>query len=180
MNEIKMHGTTVLCVCRDGKVAMAADGQVTLGHTVMKGTAKKIRKVYNDTILVGFAGATADAMTLLDKFETQLEKYSGNITRASVELAKEWRTNKMLRNLEAMMIVASKEKQFLISGSGDVIEPEEDGIIAIGSGGVYAKSSALALIRHSKLNAMSVAKESLNIAADICIYTNKSIRTEEL
>jgi ATP-dependent HslUV protease subunit HslV len=174
-----MKGTTVICIVKDGKVALAADGQVTLGHTVMKSTAKKLRRIYKGKILVGFAGATADAITLVDKFENKLEEFSGNITRASVELAKEWRTNKMLRNLEAMMIAASDNTQFLISGSGDVIEPE-DGIISIGSGGPYARAAAVALMKYSKLNAAEIAREALEITASICIYTNDNILLEEI
>ncbi|MBN1113955.1 MAG: ATP-dependent protease subunit HslV [Oligoflexia bacterium] len=174
-----IRGTTVICIIRDGKVAMAADGQVTLGNTVMKSGARKIRRIYEDKVLVGFAGATADAITLVDKFETKLGEYSGNITRAAVELAKEWRTNKMLRNLEAMVIVASAEKQFLISGSGDVIEPE-DGVIAIGSGGPFARAAATAMIQYTKLGASKIAENALKIAASICIYTNDKIIMEEL
>jgi ATP-dependent HslUV protease subunit HslV len=177
--KTEVRSTTVICVVKENMVAMAADGQVTLGNTVMKSTAKKIRRIYNNKVVVGFAGATADAITLVDKFEKKLEEYSGNITRAAVELAKDWRTDKILRNLEAMIIVADNEKQFLISGSGDVIEPE-NGIIAIGSGGPFARAAATALIKHSKLNAKDIVKESLKIAADICIYTNDNIIIEEL
>jgi ATP-dependent HslUV protease, peptidase subunit HslV len=173
-------GTTVICVVKNGKIAMAADGQVTLANTVMKASAKKIRRIYNDKIIVGFAGATADAITLVDKFEVKLQEHSGNITRAAVELAKEWRTDKILRNLEAMMIAASKEKQFLISGSGDVIEPESDGVMAIGSGAQFARASALSLVKHSKLSAKEIAKEAMAIASKICIYTNENITMEEL
>lgn len=180
MSDITMHGTTVICVVKGKSVAMGSDGQVTLGNTIMKATAKKVRRVYNNEVLVGFAGATADAITLLDKFESYLEKYSGNVKRASVELAKEWRTNKILRNLEAMMIVASKESQFLISGNGDVIEPEKDGVIAIGSGAPYAKSAALALTKHTKMSAKKLVEESLKIAQSICIYTNNNFTIEEL
>ena len=178
--EIKMYGTTVICVVKDEKVAMGSDGQVTLGNTIMKASAKKVRKIYNDKVLVGFAGATADAITLMDKFEGYLDKYDGNVKRSSVELAKEWRTNKMLRNLEAMMIVASKKEQFLISGNGDVIAPEQDGIIAIGSGAPYARSAALAMVKHTKLSPKKLVEESLNIAQSICIYTNNSFTIETL
>jgi len=175
-----MHATTVICVVKDGKIAMCADGQVTLSNAIiMKSTAKKIRRIYKGEILVGFAGATADAITLVDKFEKKLGEYSGNITRSAVELAKEWRTDKMLRNLEALMIAASKDKQFLISGSGDVIEPE-DGIIAIGSGGVYARAAGLALLKHTNLDAKQIAQESIAIAAQICIFTNNNITLEEI
>ncbi len=174
-----MHATTILCVRRDGRVSIGGDGQVTLGQTVMKHNAKKIRKLYNNTVLAGFAGATADAFTLIEKFEGKIEEYHGNIARAAVELAKEWRTNKMLRQLEALLIVADKEHTFIISGTGDVIEPE-DGIAAIGSGGAYAQAAAQALIGHSPLDAKAVVKEAMEIAARICIYTNSNILIEEL
>jgi ATP-dependent HslUV protease, peptidase subunit HslV len=175
----KLHGTTVICVVKDGKIAMCADGQVTFSNTIMKSTAKKIRRIYKGEVLVGFAGATADAITLVDKFEKKLEEFSGNITRSAVELAKEWRTDKMLRNLEAMMIAANKEKQFLISGSGDVIEPE-DGIISIGSGGPFARAAGLALIQNTSMDSKQIAKESLLIASKICIFTNANFLLEEL
>ncbi len=174
-----IHGTTILCVRKDGHVSIGGDGQVTMGATVMKHNAKKIRKLYNNTILAGFAGATADAFTLIEKFEGKIEEYHGNIARAAVELAKEWRTNKMLRQLEALLIVADKEHTFIISGTGDVIEPE-DGIAAIGSGGAYAQAAAQALIKHSSLDAKAVVKESMEIASGICIYTNSNIMIEEL
>jgi ATP-dependent HslUV protease, peptidase subunit HslV len=173
------HATTIICVRRDGKVAIGGDGQVTLGATVMKHNAKKVRKLYNDRILAGFAGATADAFTLIEKFEGKIEQYHGNIARASVELAKEWRTNKMLRQLEAMLIVADGEHTFIITGTGDVVEPE-DGIAAIGSGGPFAQAAAQALIRNSSLDAAGIVRESMSIAAGICIYTNSQLVMEEL
>jgi ATP-dependent HslUV protease subunit HslV len=173
------HGTTVLCVRKDGKVAIGGDGQVTLGQTVMKHNAKKIRKMYNNNILAGFAGATADAFTLFEKFEGKLETYRGNITRAAVELAKDWRTDKILRRLEALLIIADKEHSFIISGNGDVIEPE-DGISAIGSGGPYAHAAAKALIEHTQLEPKKVVEEAMKIASKICIYTNDSISIEEI
>jgi len=179
MSNIIMHATTVICVVRNNKIAMGSDGQVSLGNTVMKSTAQKVRKIFDNKVMVGFAGATADAITLLDKFESKLQEYSGNILRAAVELAKDWRTNKVLRNLEAMLIVAGKDKQYLISGNGDVIEPE-DGIIAIGSGGPFARSAALALLNHTNMEAKDIVKEALKIAASICIYTNENIVMEEL
>ncbi len=173
------HATTVISVRRGGKVALGGDGQVTLGQTVMKHNAKKVRRMYNDKVLAGFAGATADAFTLFEKFEAKLESYHGNLTRAAVELAKDWRTDRMLRRLEALLIVADKEHTLIISGTGDVIGPE-DGIAAIGSGGAYAQAAAKALFAHSDLDAGSIVKESLQIAADICIYTNTQIHVEEL
>lgn len=172
-------GTTILCVRKNGKVAIAGDGQVTLGNTVMKHNAKKIRKMYDDKILSGFAGATADAFTLFEKFETKIESYSGNITRAAVELAKEWRTDKMLRRLEALLIVADGEHSFIISGTGDVLEPE-DGIAAIGSGGPYAQSAAKALLDNTKMDPREIVEEAMNITSKICIYTNEKINIEEL
>ena len=174
-----MHGTTVLAVRRNGKTAIAGDGQVTIGNTVMKHNAKKIRKMYNDKILAGFAGATADAFTLFEKFESKLEQYRGNLTRAAVELAKDWRTDKILRRLEALMIIADHERSFILSGNGDVIEPE-NGVAAIGSGGPYAMAAARALIEHTQLDANKIVEESMKIAAEICIYTNKEITIEEL
>jgi len=179
MKKKKFRSTTVLVVRKDNQVAMAADGQVTLGATVMKSNAKKIRKIYEDKILVGFAGGTADAFTLFDKFEEKLNEYRGNLVRASVELAKDWRTDKMLRRLEAMLVVADKENIFIISGSGDVVEPEI-GIAAIGSGGNYALAAARAYLESSNYTAKEIALKSLKIAADICIYTNDSIIVEEL
>lgn len=180
MNEMVLpHGTTILAVRRNGKTAIAGDGQVTIGATVMKHNAKKIRKMYNDKILAGFAGATADAFTLFEKFESKLEQYHGNLTRAAVELAKDWRTDKILRRLEALMIVADQERSFIISGNGDVIEPE-NGVAAIGSGGPYALAAARALTQHTQLDAKKIVEEAMMIAADICIYTNNEITVEEL
>jgi ATP-dependent HslUV protease subunit HslV len=173
------HGTTIIAIRRGGKVAIAGDGQITLGTTVMKKGAVKIRRVREGKVLAGFAGSTADAMTLFDKFEAKLEEYRGNIKRASVELAKDWRTDKFLRRLEALLVVADKEHTFVISGSGDVIEPE-DGIASIGSGGPYASAAAKMLLKHTELSAKEVAEEALKTAADICIYTNDSISIEEL
>jgi ATP-dependent HslUV protease, peptidase subunit HslV len=173
------HGTTILVIHRDNEVAMAGDGQVTLGETVMKGNARKVRKIYDDKVLVGFAGATADAFTLFDRFEGKVKEYGGDITRAAVELAKEWRTDRMLRRLEAMLLVADLKKVLLISGTGDVIEPEE-GIIAIGSGGNYAYSAALAYMEASDLPARDIAEKAMKIAAKICIYTNDQCVIEVL
>ena len=172
-------GTTILCVRHKGKVALGGDGQVTLNDTIMKHGAKKVRRLYNDNVLAGFAGTTADAFTLFEKFEGKLEQYHGNLTRAAVELAKDWRTDKILRRLEALLIVADKEYTLIISGNGDVIEPDE-GAIAIGSGGAYALASAKALIKHSGLDAKNIVDESMKIAADICVYTNDRIFIEEL
>ena len=174
-----LHGTTILAVRRNGKTAIAGDGQVTIGATVMKHNAKKIRKMYNDKILAGFAGATADAFTLFEKFESKLEQYRGNLTRAAVELAKDWRTDKILRRLELIIIIADNERSFILSGNGDVIEPE-NGVAAIGSGGAYALAAARALIEHTQLDAKIIVEEAMKIAADICIYTNKEITIEEL
>ncbi len=179
MEPIGMHATTILAVRRNGKTAIAGDGQVTVGSTVMKHNARKIRKMYGDKILAGFAGATADAFTLFEKFEAKLEQYRGNLTRAAVELAKDWRTDKVLRRLEALMIIADSERSFILSGNGDVIEPEQ-GIAAIGSGGPYALAAAKALMDHSTFDARRIVEESMKIAGDICIYTNKEIAIEEL
>ncbi len=173
------HGTTIVCVRKNGQVAMAGDGQVTIGQTAIKHTAKKVRKIYNGRVLAGFSGATADAITLFDKFEAKLEEYRGNLRRAAVELARDWRTDRMLRRLEALLAIADKESIFLISGSGDVLEPDDD-IIAIGSGGAFAQSAGKALLRHSKLSAKEIVEESLKIAAEICIYTNDKIIVEVL
>lgn len=173
------HATTILCVRKDGKVAIGGDGQVTFGDTVMKEKARKVRKLHQDTILAGFAGAAADAFTLFEKFEQTIEEYNGNLSRAAVELAKEWRMDKYLRRLEALLAVADKKTMLLISGTGDVIEPD-DAIIAIGSGGPYAQAAARALIAHSKLDVVSIVKEAMKIAAGICIYTNDRIVIEEL
>ena len=175
----KWRSTTVLAIKKDGQVAMAADGQVTLGATVMKSEAKKLRKIYDNKIILGFAGSTADAFNLFDKFEGKVNEYRGNIVRASVELAKEWRTDRILRRLEAMLIVADKDNILIISGSGDVVEPDH-GIAAIGSGGNYALSAARAYKECSDFSAAEIAKKSLEIAADICIYTNDSIIVEEI
>ena len=173
------HGTTILAVRKDGKVVVAGDGQVTLGSTVMKKGAIKVRRMADNTVLAGFAGSTADAFTLFEKFESKLEKYRGNIARAAVELAKDWRTDKVLRRLEALLLVVDKEHSFIISGSGDVIEPE-GGAAAIGSGGPYALSAARALLHYSDLDAKTIAQEAMSIAAEICIYTNENITVEEL
>ncbi len=172
-------GTTVIAVRHRGQIVMGADGQVTLGNTVMKKSARKVRRLYNGKVITGFAGATADAFTLFERLDAKLESYGGNLMRAAVELAKDWRTDKLLRRLEAMLIAADMERTLLISGSGDVIEPD-DGIIAIGSGGPYALAAARALVTYSELTAMEIAKKSLEIAADICIYTNKSLVFEAL
>ena len=175
----EIRSTTILAVKKNGKIAMAGDGQVTLGNTVIKSNARKIRKIYNNTILAGFAGATADAFTLLERFEEKVKEFSGDILRASVELAKDWRTDKMLRKLEAMMIVANVEKILLLSGTGDVIEPS-DNAIAIGSGGPYAYVAAMAYLECSEYSAGEIARKSLAIAGGICIYTNREILVEEL
>lgn len=172
-------GTTILAVRRDGKVAMAGDGQVTFGNTVLKHRAKKIRRLYKGQVLVGFAGATADALTLFERLEKKLETYSGQLLRAAVELAKDWRTDKILRRLEAFLIAADKDHLLLISGAGDVVEPDED-VVAIGSGGPMALASAKALLRHTNLSAREIAEISLKIASEICIYTNSEIIVEEL
>lgn len=173
------YGTTILCVRKNGKVAIAGDGQVTFGQTVIKHNAKKIRRMYNNNIIAGFAGATADAFTLFEKFETKIETYRGNIKRAAVELAKDWRTDKILRRLEALLIVADKKHSFIISGTGDVIEPD-DGIAAIGSGGPYAHSAAKALLEHTQLEPKKIVEEAMKITSKICIYTNELINIEEL
>ncbi|MBN1253684.1 MAG: ATP-dependent protease subunit HslV [Deltaproteobacteria bacterium] len=174
-----LKGTTILSVRHKGKIVIAGDGQVTLDTTVMKHRARKVRKLYNDTVLAGFAGATADAFTLFERFEGKLEQYNGNILRAAVELAKDWRTDKLLRRLEALLVVADKDHSLIISGNGDVVEPD-DGIVAIGSGGPYAQAAARALVAHSKLDAKAIAHESMRITAEICIYTNDQIVIEEL
>lgn len=172
-------GTTILCIRKDNKVAIGGDGQVTFGNTVLKHNAKKIRKMYGDKVLTGFSGATADALTLFEKFEGKLESYRGNITRASVELAKDWRTDKILRRLEALLIVADIEHTFIISGNGDVIEPES-GIAAIGSGGPYAQAAAKALMENTELDARTIVEKAMKIASEICIYTNNNIIVEEI
>ena len=173
------RGTTIISVRRNKKVAMAGDGQVTLGNTVMKSGAVKVRRMYDGKVLAGFAGSTADAFTLFEKFENKLKEHAGNITKSAVELAKDWRTDKVLRRLEAMLLVADKNHSFLLSGSGDVIEPE-DGIASIGSGGPYALSAARALLKHTKLDPKEIVEEAMKIASDICIYTNSTIAVEEL
>ncbi len=173
----KIHGTTILCVRRDGQVALGGDGQVTLGQTAVKHNAKKIRRMYQGKICSGFAGSTADALTLFDKFEGKLDEFRGNLKRSAVELAKEWRTDRVLRRLEALLTVASKDAMLIISGSGDIIEPDDD-VIAIGSGGPYAQAAAQALCRYSSLTAEEIVRSSLQIAAGICIYTNTSISVE--
>ena len=179
MNYPEIRSTTVIAVKKDGKVAMAGDGQVTMGNTVMKGNATKVRRIYEGKVLTGFAGATADAVNLFDKFETKGKEYAGDLTRAAVELAKQWRTDKALRQLEALLLVANKDKILLISGTGDVIEPEND-VLAIGSGGNYAYAAALAYLESSDLSAKEIAERSLKIAGDICIYTNHHVTVEEL
>jgi len=175
----RIEGTTVVAVRRGNSVAMAGDGQVTIGNTVMKGHARKVRKIYDDKVVVGFAGATADAFTLFERFEGKIKEYNGDITRAAVELAKDWRTDRMLRRLEAMLLVADRNKILLISGTGDVIEPDED-VLAIGSGGTYATAAALAYLDTSDLPAKEIALRSMKIAASICIYTNDNFIVEEL
>lgn len=179
MNEPTFKGTTVLAVKRNGKVAMAGDGQVTFGNTVLKHKAKKIRRLYKGLVLVGFAGATADALTLFERLEKKLEAYSGQLLRAAVELAKDWRTDKILRRLEAFLIAADKDHLLLITGAGDVVEPDEE-VIAIGSGAPMALASAKALLRHTNLSAREIAEISLKIASEICIYTNSEIIVEEI
>jgi ATP-dependent HslUV protease subunit HslV len=174
-----IRSTTVLCVRRDDKVVMAGDGQVTLGESVIKHGAKKIRRLYQDKILAGFAGSTADAFTLFSRFEAKLEQYHGNLGRAAVELAKDWRTDKFLRHLEALLLVSDKEATFLLSGQGDVIEPDT-GIAAIGSGGPFAQAAAQALADHTKLSAREISEEAMKIASRMCIYTNEKITIEEL
>ena len=174
-----IRSTTVLLVRKGEHVALAGDGQVTLGETIMKANARKVRRLYNDSILAGFAGATADAFSLLTRFESKLEQYHGNLERAAIELSKEWRTDKILRHLEALLVVADNKSSFLLSGNGDVIAPD-DGVLAIGSGGSYALAAARALIQHTELSARDVAVKALEIAADICIYSNQNIIVEEL
>ncbi len=175
----QFHGTTIVSVRRGNKVALGGDGQVTLGNIVIKGTARKVRKLYNGRVLAGFAGGTADAFTLIERFEAKLEKHQGNLLRASVELAKDWRTDRMLRRLEAMLLVADRESTLVITGNGDVLEPEE-GVGAIGSGGPYAQSAALALQRNTELAPAEIVSKSLAIAGDLCIYTNQSHIIETL
>ncbi len=172
------HGTTIVCVRRDGRVAIGGDGQVTLGDKVMKGNARKVRRLHAGKVLAGFAGGTADAFTLFEYFEKKLEQY-GNLTRAAIELAKDWRTDRLLRRLEALLVVADESQSFLISGTGDVIEPEND-LLAIGSGGAYCQAAARALLDNTVLDARTIVEKSLTIAGDICIYTNSEITIEEL
>lgn len=173
------RGTTILSVRSKGKVVIGGDGQVSLGHTVMKGNAKKVRRLYKEQVIAGFAGGTADAFTLFERFEAKLEMHQGHLVRAAVELAKDWRTDKMLRRLEALLAVADKNSSLIITGNGDVLEPEE-GIMAIGSGGPYAQSAARALLHNTKLSAREIVEKSLKIAGDICIYTNNNLTIEEL
>ena len=178
-NQRRIRSTTVLLVSRNGEIAMAGDGQVTLGETVIKGNARKVRRIFNGTVVVGFAGATADAFSLLSKFEAKLEQYQGQLERAAIELSKDWRTDKYLRHLEALLIVADKKDAFLISGKGDVISSDE-GLLAVGSGSMFALAAARALIKHTELSAKEIALESLKVAAEICIYTNSDILVEEI
>ncbi|HEX6549971.1 MAG TPA: ATP-dependent protease subunit HslV [Gammaproteobacteria bacterium] len=175
----QFRGTTILSVRRNGAVVIGGDGQVTMGNTVMKPNAKKVRLLYDGKVLAGFAGGTADAFTLFERFEDKLSKHSGNLTRSAVELAKDWRTDRMLRRLEALLCVADKTASFIVSGNGDVIEPQ-DGLMAIGSGGPFAQAAARALIENTELDARSITERALNIAADICIYTNRNLTIEEL
>lgn len=175
----QIKSTTVICIKHKKKVVIGSDGQVSLGNTVLKHGAKKIRRLYNGNVLAGFAGSTSDAFSLFQRFEGKLEEYNGNLSRASIELSKDWRTDKVLRRLEAMLIVADKEKLFILSGSGDIIEPDED-ILSIGSGGPFAQSAAIALKRYSDLDARDIVEKSLQIASDICIYTNSNFTIEEL
>jgi len=175
----KIRSTTVLLVRRNGRVALAGDGQVTVGETVMKASAKKVRRLYNDKILAGFAGATGDAFSLLTRFEAKLEQYHGNLERAAIELSKEWRTDKILRHLEALLVVADEKTSFLLSGNGDVISPD-DGVLAIGSGGSYALAAARALVKNTEMSAREIAVEAMRIAGEICIYSNANVVVEEL
>ena len=177
--ETTLHGTTILSVRRGNSVVIGGDGQVSLGNTVMKGNAIKVRRLYKDQVLVGFAGATADAFTLFERFEGQLEKYNGQLMRAAVEMAKDWRTDRMLRKLEAMMIVANQEASLIISGTGDVIDTDND-LLAIGSGGSYAQAAAQALFENTEFSAREVVEKSLNIAGDICVFTNQNLTIEEI
>jgi ATP-dependent HslUV protease, peptidase subunit HslV len=178
-NSQQMHGTTVLCVRRDNKVVMAGDGQVTLGDHVMKHSAKKIRRLYEDKVLAGFAGSTADALSLFGRFENKLQEFHGNLSRGAVELAKEWRTDRALRHLDALLVIADTKSTFLLSGHGDIIEPD-DGILAIGSGGTFALSAARALAKNTKMTAREIVEEAMRVAAEICIYTNTNFTIEEL
>ncbi len=177
--SMRVRSTTILLVRKEGRVALAGDGQVTLGDTVMKSGARKVRRLYNESILAGFAGATADAFSLLTRFEGKLEQYHGNLERSAIELSKDWRTDKILRHLEALLVVADDKTSYLLSGNGDVIAPD-DGVLAIGSGGSYALAAARALYQHTQLSAREIALEAMRIAADICIYTNNNVIVEEL
>lgn len=176
---MNLHGTTILAVSRDGRVAVAGDGQVTLNNNVVKHHARKVRRIYHDQIIVGFAGASADALNLSERLEEKLERYNGNLTRAAVELARDWRTDKYLKRLEAVMIAVDKTRIYLLSGNGDVIEPDE-GVIGIGSGGVAAQAAAMALMAHSRLDARQTATAAMKIAASLCVYTNTELTVEEL
>ena len=178
--ETQFHATTICAVRKNGRTAIAGDGQVTFGeHTIMKANARKVRRLYHNKILAGFAGSVADAFTLFEKFEAKLESYNGNLQRAAVELAKEWRTDKVLRKLEALLLVADHDTMLMLSGNGEVIEPD-GGVAAIGSGGFYALSAGRAMVKHTEMSAGDIAKEALSIAADICVYTNHNIKVEEL
>jgi ATP-dependent HslUV protease, peptidase subunit HslV len=174
-----IRGTTILAIKKDDKITVAGDGQVTLDTTILKHSARKVRRLYNDEVIVGFAGATADAFTLFDRFDQKLEQYNGNLLRAAVELTKDWRTDRVLRHLEALMIAVSRDYSLIISGNGDVIESDDD-VMAIGSGGAFAQAAARALVKHSNLSATEIAKESMKIASEICIYTNDHITLEEI
>ncbi|PKN10798.1 MAG: HslU--HslV peptidase proteolytic subunit [Deltaproteobacteria bacterium HGW-Deltaproteobacteria-5] len=174
-----MRGTTILAIKKDGKITVAGDGQVTLDTTILKHGARKVRRLYNNEVIVGFAGATADAFTLFDRFDQKLEQYNGNLLRAAVELTKDWRTDRVLRHLEALMIAVSRDYSLIISGNGDVIESDDD-VMAIGSGGAFAQAAARALVKHSSLSATEIARESMRIASEICIYTNDHITLEEI
>ncbi len=176
---MNFHGTTILAVRRRDTLAVAGDGQITLNNTIIKHKAKKVRKIYNSKIIVGFAGATADALNLSERLEAKLERYNGNLTRSAVELAKDWRTDKFLRRLEALMIAADDQRMFILSGNGDVIEPDE-GVVAIGSGGVGAQAAAMALLKFTELDARKIVKEAMQIAGSICVFTNDSVTIEEL
>jgi len=178
MSTFDPHGTTIVCVRRNGRVAMGGDGQVTLGNTVMKSNARKVRRLHEGRVIAGFAGGTADAFTLFERFEGKLQQF-GNLTRAAIELAKDWRSDRSLRRLEALLCVADTAHSFVISGNGDVIEPEQD-LMAVGSGGPFAQAAALALLRNTDLDARAVVEQALGIAADICIYTNRNVTIEEL
>lgn len=179
MSELAMRGTTILTVRRGGRVVVAGDGQVTLGNSVMKGTARKVRQLNDGKVIIGFAGSTADAFTLFERFEAKLKEYGGNLRRAAVELAKDWRTDRALRRLEALLVCANAVETLVISGSGDVIEPDH-GVIAIGSGGKFAESAALGLVRHSDLDARAIGEEAMKIAAEVCIYTNDNFTVETI